>query len=87
MITPVYSGLMDLALAIQPWRILWDLRISKAEKIGVALAMSMGILAACASFLKASSMPGLESPDFSCQYLYLRQPYQVSSIGHLLTVA
>jgi hypothetical protein len=39
-----YSGVMDLVLAILPWNIIMSLRMRTKEKIGVALAMSMGVL-------------------------------------------
>lgn len=40
----VYSGLSDLALAILPWQVVMGLNLKMKEKIGVALAMSMGAL-------------------------------------------
>ncbi len=39
-----YSGVMDLVLAIIPWGIIMQLHMHTEEKIGVALAMSMGVL-------------------------------------------
>lgn len=39
-----YSGVMDLALAILPWNIIMALQMQTKEKVGVALAMSMGVL-------------------------------------------
>jgi hypothetical protein len=35
---------MDAALALLPWKIVWNLQMKTQEKFGVALAMSMGIL-------------------------------------------
>jgi len=35
---------MDLTLALLPWTLVWKLQMKPAEKIGVAVAMSMGIL-------------------------------------------
>ncbi len=35
---------MDLALAMLPWKIVWNLQMKTREKLGVAFAMSMGIL-------------------------------------------
>lgn len=40
----VYSGLMDVVLALLPWSVIWGLQMKRKEKIGVALAMSMGVL-------------------------------------------
>jgi len=39
-----YSGAMDILLAILPWKIVWSLTMNKKEKLGVAVAMSMGVL-------------------------------------------
>ncbi|KAK3934750.1 hypothetical protein QBC46DRAFT_462456 [Diplogelasinospora grovesii] len=41
--TSAYSGIMDLVLAIIPWKIIMSLQMQTKEKIGVALAMSMGV--------------------------------------------
>ncbi|CAK7212627.1 hypothetical protein SBRCBS47491_001531 [Sporothrix bragantina] len=60
-----YSGVMDLAFAIIPWLLLRHLQASPAEKLGIALAMSMGVFAAISAFIKSSAMPSLTSPDFS----------------------
>jgi hypothetical protein len=35
---------MDLTLAMLPWTVIWKLQMRKAEKVGVAVAMSMGVL-------------------------------------------
>lgn len=35
---------MDLTLSILPWKIIWNLRMTRREKIGVLVAMSMGVL-------------------------------------------
>ncbi|KAH8651954.1 hypothetical protein BGZ60DRAFT_361382, partial [Tricladium varicosporioides] len=40
----LYSGCMDILLALFPWKIVWNLKIKKKEKFGLALAMSMGVL-------------------------------------------
>ena len=39
-----YSGAMDVALALLPWKIIWHVSINKKEKIGALFAMSMGVL-------------------------------------------
>jgi len=43
-ITSVYSAIMDWALALLPWKLIWGLQMKKKEKIGVGLAMSMGMM-------------------------------------------
>lgn len=35
---------MDFVLALLPWKVIWKLQMKRKEKVGVALAMSMGIL-------------------------------------------
>ncbi len=42
--TIVYSGSMDILLAILPWKIVWKVAIHKREKFGALVAMSMGVL-------------------------------------------
>jgi hypothetical protein len=41
---PGYSAVVDMALALLPWRYLLRQQMSKKEKIGVTVAMSMGVL-------------------------------------------
>jgi hypothetical protein len=40
----VWSAIIDVALALLPWKILWNLQMRFAEKIGVGVAMSLGLL-------------------------------------------
>ncbi len=43
-----YSGAMDIALALLPWKIFWTLRMSsRQEKLAIILAMSMCVLYVC----------------------------------------
>jgi hypothetical protein len=44
MFAAIFSGVMDIVLAMLPWKLLWKLQMRLKEKLGVALAMSMGIL-------------------------------------------
>ena len=45
----VYSGMMDIVLAVLPWKIIWHITINKREKFGALVAMSMGVLYASQS--------------------------------------
>ncbi|KAK0755141.1 hypothetical protein B0T18DRAFT_315992 [Schizothecium vesticola] len=63
--TSAYSGIMDLIFAIIPWKIIMRMQMETKEKIGVALAMSMGVFAAAAAFIKCSSVPELAGRNFS----------------------
>lgn len=40
----VLSGVCDLLFALLPWHLVWGLRMRKKEKVGVVVAMSMGVL-------------------------------------------
>ncbi|KAJ5632738.1 hypothetical protein N7490_009077 [Penicillium lividum] len=51
-----YSGCMDFILAVCPWVILWRLQMKKREKFGIIIAMSMGIVASVAAFIKTSKL-------------------------------
>ena len=61
---------MDLILAIIPWKIIMNLQMQTKEKIGVALAMSMGVFAAGSAFIKCSSLPELGGRDFPREWFF-----------------
>ena len=44
MLCVAYSGCMDFILALLPWVVLWGLEMNKREKVGVGIAMSMGVV-------------------------------------------
>ena len=46
-----YSGIMDIVLALLPWKIVWTITINKREKVGALIAISMGVLYALPSRL------------------------------------
>ncbi|KAH8904155.1 hypothetical protein BR93DRAFT_946918 [Coniochaeta sp. PMI_546] len=62
-----YSGVMDIVLALLPWSVVWNLQMKKKEKIGVAVAMSMGVFAGCTAFVKSAKIPLLADGDFTFQ--------------------
>lgn len=39
-----YSAVVDVALALLPWKYLLEQQMSRKEKIGATIAMSMGLL-------------------------------------------
>lgn len=39
-----YSAFLDIFLSLLPWKIIWPLHLSTHERIGICVAMSMGIL-------------------------------------------
>ncbi|KAK4442060.1 hypothetical protein QBC34DRAFT_387688 [Podospora aff. communis PSN243] len=52
-----YSGVMDIVLTFIPWIIILPLNMKPREKWGCVIAMSMGIFAAIATFIKCSKIP------------------------------
>jgi hypothetical protein len=35
---------MDVILALCPWFIIWNMSMTKTDKVGVAVCMSMGVM-------------------------------------------
>ncbi|KAI3331993.1 hypothetical protein HD806DRAFT_478994 [Xylariaceae sp. AK1471] len=62
-----YSSLVDFAFAIVPWFLVKDLNMKKAEKLGVAIAMSFGALSGITAVIRTVFLPSLSSPNFSTQ--------------------
>ncbi|KAK3954330.1 hypothetical protein QBC32DRAFT_336455 [Pseudoneurospora amorphoporcata] len=60
-----YSAVMDIALALLPWSVVWKLQMKKKERFGCALAMSMGVFAGITGIIKTSKMPSMLSSDFA----------------------
>jgi hypothetical protein len=63
MFSGAYSALMDITLALLPWKFLWGLQMKRKEKIGVGIAMSMGIFAGATAIVKTSKLPRMLSMD------------------------
>ncbi|KAK3364700.1 putative integral membrane protein [Lasiosphaeria hispida] len=60
-----YSATMDFALALLPWTVIWGLQMKRKEKIGVAVAMSMGVFAGIMGIIKTSKIMVMLSSDFA----------------------
>ncbi|KAJ5919175.1 hypothetical protein N7466_010118 [Penicillium verhagenii] len=61
-----YSGCMEFILALFPWVILWEIQMEKREKIGIMIAMSLGIFASIAAFIKTSKLVNVSNiSDFT----------------------
>ncbi|KAG7118008.1 hypothetical protein HYQ44_020232 [Verticillium longisporum] len=58
-----YSGAMDVLLAMLPWRMIWGLELTRREKLGVLIAMSMGVFAGIVSFVKISTLHAIGDSD------------------------
>lgn len=59
------SAFSDFALALLPWRILLRYNMYNREKIGVAIAMSMGVFAGVICIIKMTTIPLLYGDDFT----------------------
>ncbi len=68
-----YSGIMDFVLALLPWKVIWKLQMKRKEKVGIALAMSMGVLyvasrwTICDGLANGRLCPVLGQPQLSRQ--------------------
>ncbi|KAH8664371.1 hypothetical protein BX600DRAFT_498161 [Xylariales sp. PMI_506] len=51
-----YSGCMDVIFALIPWTVIPKLQMRLKEKIGVSIAMSMGIFAGVTAFAKCAAI-------------------------------
>lgn len=60
-----YSAAMDFVLAILPWPLIWGLQMKKKEKLGVAIAMSLGFFAGATAIMKCVSLPTMAKGDFT----------------------
>ena len=62
-----YSASIDVMLAMMPWPLIWGLQMKKKEKLGVALAMSLGVFAGVTALMKTLAIPGMTKGDFTCE--------------------
>ncbi|ROV91508.1 hypothetical protein VMCG_09430 [Cytospora schulzeri] len=60
-----YSAGMDLLLACVPWLVIINLKMKRKEKIGVAVCMSLGIVAGVTSIVRAVEVPSLYAEDYT----------------------
>ncbi|KAH9902037.1 hypothetical protein F4778DRAFT_781283 [Xylariomycetidae sp. FL2044] len=60
-----WCTLMDFALALLPWKLVWGLQMRTSEKIGVSVAMSMGLLSGICAIVKGVYIVQLRQDDFS----------------------
>ncbi|OHE99031.1 hypothetical protein CORC01_05721 [Colletotrichum orchidophilum] len=59
-----WCALMDFALAMVPWKLIWGMRLRKHEKLGICFAMSMGWLAGICTIVKGVYLGQVEQVDF-----------------------
>ncbi|KAK7441074.1 hypothetical protein Landi51_10277 [Colletotrichum acutatum] len=56
-----YSAFLDIFLSLLPWKIIWPLHLSTRERIGICVAMSMGIFAGGTGIVKVLYLFGPQS--------------------------
>ncbi|KAH6623400.1 hypothetical protein F5144DRAFT_595577 [Chaetomium tenue] len=69
--TAAYSGLMDIVLALLPWKIIWTITIKKRERLGAMVAMSTGVLAGVMAFLKIKTLYVIGNDDTTTVDLFI----------------
>lgn len=60
-----YSAILDFVLAFIPWQILKDLTMKRREKVGVAVAMSLGAVAGATGIVKSVMVVHMTDPDIT----------------------
>ncbi|KAI0843255.1 hypothetical protein F5Y06DRAFT_254422 [Hypoxylon sp. FL0890] len=60
-----YSAFMDFVLAGLPWPIIIKLQMRTSEKIGISVAMSMGVCAGITAIVKCTKFSVLKSDNFA----------------------
>ncbi|KAI1139470.1 hypothetical protein F5Y05DRAFT_323455 [Hypoxylon sp. FL0543] len=60
-----YSAFMDFVLAALPWPIIIKLQMKTSEKIGISVAMSMGVCAGITAIVKCTKFSVLRSDKFA----------------------
>ncbi|KAL0932299.1 uncharacterized protein CTRU02_213252 [Colletotrichum truncatum] len=76
----LYSALCDFVLALLPWKMIFNLKMKRLERISVALALSMGVFAGVTGIMKAVQgykLLQVRSPD----YLYNQTVYWIWSMA------
>ncbi|KAI0128238.1 hypothetical protein F4776DRAFT_664985 [Hypoxylon sp. NC0597] len=61
----MYSGFVDFVFAILAWIIMIKLQINLKEKVGLAIAMSMGVFAGVTAVVKALGLTVINEHDFN----------------------
>ncbi|TDZ34401.1 hypothetical protein C8035_v009375 [Colletotrichum spinosum] len=62
----LYSAVCDFILGLLPWKMIFNLQMKQSERIGIAVALSMGVLAGVTGIMKAAQgykLMDVRSPD------------------------
>ncbi|CAJ2508252.1 Uu.00g094380.m01.CDS01 [Anthostomella pinea] len=65
------SAFFDFALAMLPWKVIWGLQMLRAEKIGLGMAMSLGIFSGAITIIRAISIVRMANHDLSYYGAYV----------------
>ncbi|KAK8121730.1 hypothetical protein PG984_010400 [Apiospora sp. TS-2023a] len=65
MFAAAFSGAMDILLVLVPWFVIAKTQMNSKDKLGVAICMSLGLMAGVTAFVRASQVPSLATPDFT----------------------
>jgi hypothetical protein len=69
----IWNIIMDFVLALFPWMVIWKLKISKWEKIGLCGTMSLGVVVAVISAVRQSWMDNPANSNYDdwyfCEFL------------------
>ncbi|KAH8734212.1 hypothetical protein BGZ61DRAFT_442291 [Ilyonectria robusta] len=60
-----YSAILDFVLAFLPWQIIMGMSMRRRERLGVAVAMSLGAIAGITGIVKAVLVVNMTSTDFT----------------------
>ncbi|KAK0391605.1 hypothetical protein NLU13_1105 [Sarocladium strictum] len=60
-----YSAILDFVLAFLPWHIIMGVSMRRRERVGVAIAMSLGAIAGITGIVKAVLVVNMTSPDIT----------------------
>ncbi|KAM0329193.1 hypothetical protein ACHAQA_004492 [Verticillium albo-atrum] len=60
-----YSAALDFVLAFLPWQIIMGMSMRRRERLGVAVAMSLGAIAGITAIVKAVLVVNMTSTDFT----------------------
>jgi hypothetical protein len=63
MFVGIFSAVVDIAFVVIPWGLLWGLEMKRTEKIGVTLAMGMGVFAGITALVKTGVFPRIYTDD------------------------
>ncbi|KAI8281972.1 hypothetical protein K4K59_008077 [Colletotrichum sp. SAR11_240] len=80
-----WSAFLDFYLAIYPAVVLWRLQMSIKKKIGLTIALGMGVISGCVGIVKTTGIPTFLSEDVS--YELCEPLYWTSIEGNLIIIA